>query len=62
MERLHAPPSIATRPQVVMISKKPHSERYGFFTIAEEQKKVPPAEGPSISRRRLSIEVPTTTQ
>ena len=35
VENTDPPASIATRPQVVMFSKNPHSGRYGFFPIAE---------------------------
>jgi hypothetical protein len=44
VENSDPPASITTRPQVVMFSKNPHSGRYGFFPMVEEQKKLPPAE------------------
>jgi septal ring factor EnvC (AmiA/AmiB activator) len=45
VENSDPPSSITTRPQVVMFSKNPHSGRYGFFPMVEEQKKLPPGEG-----------------
>ncbi|HYW37359.1 MAG TPA: AAA family ATPase [Terriglobales bacterium] len=44
VENTDPPSTITTRPQVVMFSKNPHSGRYGFFPMAAEQKKLPPAE------------------
>jgi hypothetical protein len=47
VENTDPPASIATRLQVVMFSKNPHSGRYGFFPIAEEWKETPSVEQPS---------------
>jgi hypothetical protein len=44
VENSDPPASIMARPQVVMFSKNPHSGRYGFFPMAEQQKVTPTGE------------------
>ena len=44
VENSDPPAAIAARPQVVMFSKNPHSGRYGFFPMAEEQTETPAVE------------------
>jgi hypothetical protein len=44
VENSDPPASITARPQVVMFSNNPHSGRYGFFPMTEQQKITPAGE------------------